>query len=323
MEQFASRRRQLQDIIDRNNDRHAGKPKSVGSKTRHNRAIFLHSFFEELWSNEQCCYKVLPDGLRNTHIQFMLDRYAARGLSPGTLQNYLSYLRAFARWIGKKGMVPKSTACVRDPALVKRKHAASDDRSWSAQGVDGEELISRIVAADQCVGAQLAMCLAFGLRVKEAISFRPFQDVNDETQQLTLLRGTKGGRPRSNAIDSDRKRDAIALARRVAAVDSAHLGRPDLKLHQNQNRFYTVLRKFGVTRKARGITAHGLRHQWANDQYEKLANVPSPVRSGTFFNREADRNVRLEIARHLGHSREGIVTNYCGRILRAKSEVQR
>ena len=64
MEQFASRRRQLQDIIDRNNDRHAVKPKSVGSKTRHERAIFLHSFFEELWCNEQCCYKVLPDGLR-------------------------------------------------------------------------------------------------------------------------------------------------------------------------------------------------------------------------------------------------------------------
>ena len=122
--------------------------------------------------------------------------------------------------------------------------------------------------------------------MKEAISFRPFQDVNDETQQLTLLRGTKGGRPRSNAIDSDRKRDAIALARRVAAVDSAHLGRPDLKLHQNQNRFYTVLRKFGVRAEARGITAHGLRHQWANDQYEKLANVPSPVRSGTFFSTE-------------------------------------
>ena len=47
---------------------------------------------------------MLPDGLRNTHIQFMLDRYATRGLSPGTLQNYLSYLRALAKWIGKKGM---------------------------------------------------------------------------------------------------------------------------------------------------------------------------------------------------------------------------
>ena len=37
---------------------------------------------------------------------------------------------------------------------------------------------------------------------------------------------------------------------------------------QNRTRFYTVLARFGVTKRQLGITAHGLRHQYANDRYE-------------------------------------------------------
>ena len=321
MKPFESWRKELQGIIDLNNHRHAVKPKGVGYKTRHERATFLFAFFEKLRVNEKRCYKIMPSGLGSRHVRFMVNLWVKRGLAPGTIQLYISYLRVFAQWIGKPGLVREPSAYVRDASLVRRKYAATTDRSWSAHGVDGDQLVANIVAFDQFVGAQLSMCLAFGLRVKEAISFRPFQDVNNETQELTLIRGTKGGRPRSNAIDSDRKRDAIALARRVAVVQSGHLGRDDLQLHQNQTRFYTVLRKFGVTRRGRGITAHGLRHEWANDQYEKLACAPSPVRGGDFFDREADRSVRLEIARHLGHSRESISTNYCGRILKTSKEV--
>ncbi len=126
MEQFASRRRQLQDIIDRNNDRHAVKPKSVGSKTRHERAIFLHSFFEELWSTSNAATRCCRTGYAVPTSSSWLIATRRGDCRPAHFRIYLSYLRAFARWIGKKGMVPESTACVRDPALVKRKHAASD-----------------------------------------------------------------------------------------------------------------------------------------------------------------------------------------------------
>jgi integrase len=169
-----------------------------------------------------------------------------------------------------------------------------------------------VAEADVFVGAQLAMCLAFGLRVKEAIMFQPFRAVTEDGSAISLLRGTKGGRARLVPIDTDAKRAALELACRVAVSDAGHLGDPHRSLKQNRTRFYTVLARHGVTRSWLGITAHGLRHQYANDRFEDFAGAASPVRGGAPLDREVDRTARLRVAEELGHARSKISAAYLG-----------
>ena len=146
--------------------------------------------------------------------------------------------------------------------------------------------------------------------------FRPFADVTADGSQVNLVRGTKGGRRREVPIDSDIKRSTIDAARRLVPNADAPLARPDRTLEQNRNRFYTVIRKFGITRKKLNVTAHGLRHQYGNDRYEDLAGRPSPVRGGGYIGRDVDRCARLGVARELGHARENITSCYFGPIVR-------
>lgn len=311
-------KRELQNIIDSHNDRHALKSKCVAFKTMHERANFLFAFFTELRRNDERNYKVLPDGLRNRHVQFMVSRWVRRGLAPGTIQLYLSYLRVFAGWIGKEGMVLEPNAYGVDPVQVRRTYSAEADRSWAAAGVNAGELVARVAEADVFVGGQLAVSLAFGLRVKEAIMFQPFRAVTPDGAYIRLLRGTKGGRERLVPIDTDAKRAALDLARRVAISDDGHLEDPRRSLKQSRTRFYTVLERFGVTKRQLGVTAHGLRHQYANDRYEDFAGAPSPVRGGERLDREVDRGARLQVAEELGHARENITTAYLGAILQRR-----
>jgi integrase len=311
-------KRELQNIIDRHNDRHALKTKCVSFKTMHERANFLFAFFAELRRNDERNYKVLPTGLRGRHVKFMVTRWVRRGLSPGTIQSYLSHLRTFAGWIGKDGMVLEGSAYVPDASLVRRTYCAESDRSWSASAGDPADVVASAVEADIFVGAQLAMCLAFGLRVKEAIVFQPFLAISADGTSILLGRGTKGGRPRTVPIDTDAKRGALELARRVAVSDVGHLGDPSRSLKQNGARFYTVLARLGITRRERGVTACGLRHQYANDRYETFAGAPSPVRGGDRIERDIDRQARLRVSEELGHSRESISTAYLGAVLRRR-----
>lgn len=88
------------------------------------------------------------------------------------------------------------------------------------------------------------------------------------------------------------------------------LSDPRLSLKQAYGRFYYVLGKAGITRAAFGVTAHGLRHQYANDKYEQLTGVPSPVRGGP--RGLDDPEVRIAVARDLGHARKQISSTYLG-----------
>jgi integrase len=177
------------------------------------------------------------------------------------------------------------------------------------------------------------MALRYGLRVKEAIMCRPHvAEVDGGLQiiaadhfepRLKVERGTKGGRRRTVPIDSDAKRVALEAAKRLARFRDAHLGRPGRTLQQNHRRFYYVLGKFGITKDMLGVTAHGLRHQYANDRYEEYAGTPSPVRSGEPIGREADHQARLRVVEELGHARTTISNAYLGSSGVMRSKVAR
>jgi len=86
-----------------------------------------------------------------------------------------------------------------------------------------------------------------------------------------------------------------------------------LSLKQSLKRFDNVMQKAGVTRKQLGVTAHGLRHQFAQEFHVELTDVRAPVRGGDVCaDPETLKAALLEIARQLGHNRAQIVNAYCG-----------
>ena len=305
-------RDELAQILAHFNRKHAVKDKDVSHKTRQDREDFYFAFFRELRSNEEQKMKVRPRNLADRQIRFMVRRWVDRGLEPGTIQLYLSYLRTFAEWIGHPGMVAPPADYVDDPALVARSYAAVADKSWSAHDVNPETKIAEVSAFDAYVGCQLLMALRFNMRAKETVMCIPHAAEIDG--QLEIKRGTKGGRQRFVPIDTPEKRAALEAAKRLVASKSASLGRPGKSLKQNLARLRYVMKKFGITKADLGITAHGLRHEYANDRYQQFAGAPSPVRGGPPIEREVDRAARLRLAEELGHAREAISAAYFGAV---------
>ena len=311
-------------LIARHNHRHARKDKLISIETRHDRREFFYGFFLELRSQTQ--YNALdPRCLANRHVQLMVDRWIARSLATSTIHKYLSYLRTFAEWIGKPGMVYPPQKYVRHaPEHAVRTQVARSDRSWTSAGLDIAAKVQEVTAFDSWVGLQLELCWRFAMRSNEARHFRPHEPLYsraqadardvaahpDASEFVHIHRGTKGGRARFVPLTTEEQR--ALLARLCAAVaPGGFVGNPAHTHLQAQNRFYYVVRRFGICEKTLQVTAHGLRHQQANDFYEAQLGAPSPVRGGTVRS-EAELLARDRTSRLLGHSRRQVTSCYLG-----------
>jgi hypothetical protein len=334
-------KRQLQDKINQHNRQHGSKPKGVSNKTMHERACSLFRSFTLL---RRLGYQIDPNNLAGRHIQMLVDywtgnariadRCRQRGVamlerphSTPYIEQQLSFLRVYGdTWIGKPGMVHPLADYVEDPARFKRSYAAKEDRSWEGNAVEFKSIVETVAAIDPRVAAQLALLLAFGLRRKEAVMFMPHSAVVSSesvpTSQhasdryavfLRIKRGTKGGRLRFVAIRNDDQRSALELALQFAPRPSSHLGHPGLSLKQSLKRFDNVMQKAGISRKQLGVTAHGLRHQFAQEFHVELTGVQAPVRGGDICaDPQTLKASLLEIARQLGHDRPTISNAYLG-----------
>ena len=248
---------------------------------------------------------------KGRHMQALVDRWVQERLSPSVIQNRVSVFRQFASWIGKPGMIQASVHYVSDPALVTRSSIAKVDKSWSAHEIDPAQVMERVRRIDPRIAMALSLQWAFGLRVRESLLFRPW--IADLGQWLDISRGTKNGRQRMVPVREPWQRVILDQAKAMVQGKEESIAGPELSLKEVRNRFYAVLRKEGICRK-NGVTAHGLRHQAANDYFESLAGYPSPVRDGPApADASVERYARLETAEFLGHSRESVTTHYLGR----------
>ena len=327
---------QLDTILLEHNSKHALRNKTVSHSTMAARKQGLERSFALL---RGLGLKPTPHNLSSRHIQVLVDHWTTRGQDAGAsvgrraysaayIQQQLSFLRVFGRWIGKPGLVLEPAHYVEDDALVTRHYSAERDRSWSGNGVEIGPVLAAVSARDERVGAQLRMLLAFGLRRKEAVMFCPHaaevpayalpagypQAGTDRyISFLRIKRGTKGGRLRFAAVRNDLQRSALAEARRVARFQHAHLGHPDLSLKQSLDLFSNVVRKAGLTRLQLGVTPHGLRHEFAADLFFDIADCHAPVRTGHgCLGIEQMRALYQQVAWQLGHNRPQISNAYLG-----------
>jgi len=310
------------------NHRHTLLDKDVSYKTQEERQNCLFRFFEEL---RGLGYKLDPRSLGNKHIKAAVRAWVERGLSAATIQTQLSFLSAFGDWIGKPGLVLNPEFYVDDPSLVKRTYVGTKDKSWSTNDVDVTALITEVMAYDIYAGVLLWVMAAFGLRVKEVLMVQPHIAIVPASATgiahpiaeyyLWLKRGTKGKRQRYIPIDNDFKWAALAQAKKLAPTEEAHIGNPNYPtLKSAKERFYRVMKRFGITKKERGVTPHGLRHEYANDRYEEFTGAKAPLRGGEAIDPAVDTDARLKVAQELGHGRCAASGAYVGRVLSLKSK---
>ncbi len=321
----------LELLIDLYNREHTSKYKEVSFKTREERAQFLRRLFRDL--KAKCGFKTLPDprNLGDRHVRAIVAVWQRQKLAPGTIQGYLSFLRGFAQWIAKPGLIRQPQHYGLKPEEYERHQAAEHDKSWSAHGIDIADLVATICQFDRYVGAQLRLMRALRLRKKEAIMFRPHQCVLlFEATGLPLHKkkadfyarvkpGSKGGRERFVPLDTPERLAAIEHAKSVLSSHDGHMGNPSRSLKQNMLRFDNVMKKFGITQKQLGVTSHGLRHEGLINDYEKLTGEAPPVRGGPPLPREIDKTARQEIAELAGHSRTRAASAYIGPVRRRQS----
>lgn len=313
------------------NKEHTSRDKEVSFKTREERAQFLRRFFRDLQSKGG--FPTLPDprNLGQRHIQAMVAVWQEEKLAPPTIQTYLSFLRGFARWIGKRGLIRRPQTYGLRPDQYTRHSAAASDKSWSAKQIDITTLLAKIGIYDPRIGSMLRLMYAFGLRKKEAIMLRPHVSLwtfeatgllSDKKADyyLRVKPGSKGGRERFIALDTPERLASIDYAKSVVSSSDGHLGDPARTLKQNMVRFDNVMKKFGVTKKRLGVTSHGLRHEALIAQYEKVAGQAPPVRSGTRPPREIDTIARQECAALAGHARPRAAASYLGGVRKRRSD---
>ena len=104
----------------------------------------------------------------------------------------------------------------------------------------------------------------------------------------------------------------MARARRVAQREDDSISDPRYTLVQAIRHLRYVMERFGVTKRDLGVTPHGLRHQYAGDEFHSETGEAPPVEGGRPVPKERDQAARLNVSERLGHSRVEITAVYLG-----------
>lgn len=262
-----------------------------------------------------------------THVLTLIKYWAGQGQGAATIQNKISIVRRFLTFIGKENTVPRG-ADLRAwlnrqgvEAPVQRQTVATTSKAWNDHDVDLHEVLGKLREISPITAIQLEVQAAFGLRMKESIQLNP--KAADYGNLLRVVHGTKGGLPRDIDFDPDPairewQRDVLERAKLFAEKNrKGTLSIQGKRLDQSKAHFYYQIRKVGITQAELGVTAHGLRHQYAARRYQQIAGFGAPVGKAAPMQvteevRQADLAARTRVSRDLGHFRVDVPQAYVG-----------
>ena len=315
--------KQLQEVIDQHNYFAATRDKVISNRTRELRAETLFNCFRLL---RNLGYK-LEDvkNFRGKHGQALMNQWVNEGLGPGTIQQKWSALRIYCRWLGKEGMLEDPEKYVSDPALVTRSLIATQDKSWSTNQVDPAVVFAKLEQLSPVIALMLKLELVFALRRRESIMFKPWRADLGDTVSIETNDGPKNGRARMIPVRTAEQRELLDQAKAMIKSRDGRLGEllrsasgTPLRLEQAINRFKNLMHQVGVTKAELHVTAHGLRHEYSNNQYQLELGEPSPVRGGEGGSTPEIIATRQRISRDLGHTRVSITSAYLGGLAKKK-----
>ena len=289
-----------------------------------------------------------PHHLSEKHLIALAGHIAAKKesgkIGAAMAAGYATYCRHLSRWIDKPHLIEVfNKALGKD--VCKRSLIAERDKSWEAAGVNVEDKILEVMKYEYWVGLALWCQHWFGMRKNEILMFQPLNDIRPVPNttptmvmngrgrlvkqdlaalhwkewtgavNINIVRGTKGNRPRVLWIDNDDAKEIAWLVRNEIQKfgDRETLGHPFSSLEQNTRTYERVLRKFGITNKALGITGHGLRAGFACNMLQSFDITP-PVRGGDGQHPDPvqQRMAYKATTEALGHGRITVVGAYAG-----------
>jgi len=263
--------------------------------TRAQRLEMLMLFAAQLHSGG---YKLAGSrSLKPKHVAYLLERWQAEGLSPGTIKNRMAALRWWGTQAGKPGLIAKDNTVYGIPERT----AFKGNRAWQLDE-------TRLHTIDDArMQMSLKLMQAFGLRREEALKFRP--RLADKGDRIALQPSwTKGGRYRDILIRTHEQRALLNEAKALVGDDS--LIPPELSYIQHRKAFEYRTLKVGMN------NLHGLRHAYAQRRYHELNGFACPAAGGpatsdlSVIERRRDQDARLIIAEELGHGRRDVTKAY-------------
>ena len=272
--------------------------------TQANRRKMLSLMTSQLKSSGYKVNSMQPSDLKGRHINALVAIWKSEGKSTGTIKNRMATIRWWAEKIGKAEIVKDNSVY----GIENRVYVTNQDKSISLKDLNLSEI-------DHNIAQSLRLQDAFGLRREESMKFQPeyaLDGQNVDSAKYIRLKDswTKGGRPRTIPITSEKQRVELRKSLDIARLNRGRLipvGRT-YKAHMSQ--FEAITHAMGI-----GQT-HGLRHGYAQNRYEQLMGFPCPAVGGdrelTEDEKVHDKEVRLLISEELGHSRIGITSIYLG-----------
>ena len=270
--------------------------------TQHDRERILTLIGDQL--REGGFHNLRATGIRTKHVDYLVARWQAEGLSAGTLKNRMAVLRWLAEKIGKDNIVARENSTY-----------GIADRQYVTNISKARELNAAALAkvADPYTAYSLRLQEAFGLRREESIKIRP--NWADRGDVLHLKPSwTKGGKERDIPILTDAQRALLDEVKQFTAGQGQGSLIPADKTYKEQlNRFKAQTAQAGIDR------VHGLRHAYAQTRYEQLTGWKAPAAGGptskqlSLEQKRIDQEARLTISLELGHYREQITALYLGR----------
>ena len=250
--------------------------------------------------NELGFNQMSSQSLRRKHIDALIAKWKSDGLSPGSMKNYMSFIRWWAQKVGKSHVVPESNA---ELNLPRRQMIPTESK---AQFLCDDTLNS---IPNERLRVSIELQQQFGLRREECLKFSPSYADQDS---FIRLKGswTKGGRAREIPVLTKEQRNVLDRAWKIARRGSMI---PKQQSFKQWKSFYKrTISKCGLE------NLHGLRHGYAQRRYEILSGWPSPFAGGptskelSAEDRKVDQRARLQVSQELGHNRIEITDVYLG-----------
>lgn len=312
--------RSLNKLMRENVHRRANKDEHchISKRAQHNRRVVADIAMRRL--HELGCPIEDVHHLKPRHEIMLKNDWLTRAenpLSPATYHLYVSVMHQVAIWIKKPSLFKDSMKYVPDGVSIQRTFVADKERFLAGVGkADIATMLQEGTELDERFGCLLTLITCFALRTEEALLFHPHSALQNGVIELKY--GTKGGRDRVlYEVLTERQTTALKWAQRLVPNQYESMIPSRYSYKEYHNRYRTLCRKFGLTKKGRwGFTPHALRQLKLTEIYVAVAGGLPPVAGGTAadVSRERDMAARKVIAHYAGHGRHEISKSYLGGI---------